>query len=211
MVITLKQMYKYALKYEIIDKDYSAYLYMPKGNDAEHGVPFTDADLKKLWKHKTDPIAEMLLIMCYSGYRISAYLTIEVNLTDGYFKGGVKTASSKDRIVPIYPGIRELVTDRMQRVHGGEHGLLGMSAHDFRQGLYPYLKELGIEKHTPHDCRHTFSTLCERYGVSESDRKRLLGHSFGNDITNGVYGHRTTEELREQMQKIQLPDGVAVS
>ena len=57
--------------------------------------------------------------------------------------------------------------------------------------------------HTPHSCCHTFSRLCESYGVREADRRRMLGHSFGNDITNGVYGHRRLEELREQIEKIE--------
>ena len=36
---------------------------------------------------------------------------------------------------------------------------------------------VGDSKHTPHDCRHTFSMLCEKYNVKENDRKRILGHS----------------------------------
>ena len=39
--------------------------------------------------------------------------------------------------------------------------------------------------------------------MREADRRRMLGHSFGNDITNGVYGHRRLEELREQIEKIE--------
>ena len=30
----------------------------------------------------------------------------------------------------------------------------------------------------------------------------MMGHSFGDDITNGVYGHRTVEELRSEIEKI---------
>ena len=44
--------------------------------------------------------------------------------------------------------------------------------------------------------------MCESYGIREADRKRMLGHSFGNDITNGVYGHRTMEQLRAEIEKI---------
>ena len=33
----------------------------------------------------------------------------------------------------------------------------------------------------------------------------MLGHSFGNDITNAVYGHRTLDELRTEIEKIQIP------
>jgi hypothetical protein len=42
--------------------------------------------------------------------------------------------------------------------------------------------------------------------VSEADRKRMMGHSFGSDVTNGVYGHRTLEDLREELEKIPSPD-----
>lgn len=70
--------------------------------------------------------------------------------------------------------------------------------------MYETLDALGIEKHTPHDCRHTFSMLCEKYGVNENDRKRMLGHSFGSDITNGIYGHRNLEELRNEIEKIEV-------
>ena len=56
--------------------------------------------------------------------------------------------------------------------------------------------------HTPQDTRHTFSRLCEKYGVAENDRKRMLGHAF-SDVTNAVYGHRTLEDLRGEIEKIQ--------
>ena len=33
----------------------------------------------------------------------------------------------------------------------------------------------------------------------------MMGHSFGSDITNGVYCHRTLEELRTEIEKIKVP------
>ena len=38
--------------------------------------------------------------------------------------------------------------------------------------------------------------------------KRMMGHSFANDITNGVYGHRTLEELRTEIEKIKVLEKV---
>lgn len=38
----------------------------------------------------------------------------------------------------------------------------------------------------------------------ENDRKRMLGHSFGGDVTNDVYGHRTLEDLRSEIEKIKI-------
>ena len=49
---------------------------------------------------------------------------------------------------------------------------------------------------------HTFSKFCELYHVNENDRKRMLGHSFGNDVTNRVYGHRDLKDLKMEIEKI---------
>lgn len=206
IVSLLHQMYKYAIKYEIIDKDYSQFLYIPIPDDDESGEPFTEEQLKVLWKNKNNSVIEMLLIMCYSGFRIMEFKDIETNMKEKYFKGGIKTESSKNRIVPIHSGIYELVK---RRKNGRD--LLGGNAQMFRDSMYKELADLGIDKtdsgkkHTPHNCRHTFSALCEKYSVNENDRKRMLGHSFGDDITNKVYGHRTLDELRTQIEKIKIP------
>lgn len=193
------QMYEYALINELVDKDYSAALKINKPDDDEHGVPFTDDELHILWQHKGDPTAEMLLIMCYSGFRIMAYRTIATDTAKWYFQGGVKTASGKGRIVPIHTAIRPLVQARLDR----QGVILAETPGTFRKAMYAFLEHVGIARHTPHDCRHTFSSLCERYHVNENDRKRLLGHSFGSDITNGIYGHRLLDDLRAEIEKLE--------
>ena len=63
----------FAEVYELCDKNYASGLRMPDAAEDEHGVPFSDEDLAVLRKHKADPIIEMILIMCYSGFRISEY------------------------------------------------------------------------------------------------------------------------------------------
>lgn len=200
IVSLFHQMYAFADREGICDKDYSANVKINIPDDDEHGVPFTETEIKTLWQHKDNPTVEMMLIMCYSGYRIAAYRTIKVNLMDGYFRGGVKTKAGKDRIVPIHSAILPLVKRRIER----DGRIMILSPGTYRLNMYDTLKELDIPRHTPHDCRHTFSWLCERYGVSENDRKRMLGHSFGGDVTNGTYGHRTVEELRAEIEKIEI-------
>lgn len=200
LIVTLyHQMYRYALANDICEKDYSQFVVIEKEDDDENGVPFSAKDLSVLWRHKDDEIVEFLLIMCYSGFRISAYEAIEVNLKDKYFRGGVKTAAGKDRIVPIHSAILPLVKRRIKKCGR----LIETEPHKFRTQMYDVLEQLGIEKHTPHDCRHTFSALCEKYGVKENDRKRMLGHSF-KDITNKKYGHRELNDLRTEIEKISV-------
>ncbi len=200
MLSLLHQIYKYAMIYEIVDTDYSRYLKIHIPDDDEPGVPFSDDELKTLWAHQDDPVIELMLIICYSGYRILAYRSIQVFLKDRYFLGGIKTKASKDRIVPIHSGIYHLVERRMKR----DGCMLAYNQGKYRLELYAALEKYGIQKHTPHDGRHTFSRLCEKYKVHENDRKRMMGHSFGSDITNGIYGHRTVEELREEIEKIKI-------
>lgn len=203
MVMLVKQMWRYAMPRHLCNENPAQYVVVPVCEDDQHGVPFFDEELITLWKNKGDPVVEMILIMCYSGFRVSAYKGIEVNLDENFFKGGVKTAAGKGRIVPIHSGIVEMVKHHVDTY---DAFLLDKSVPKFRKAMYEKLKALGIPDHTPHDCRHTFSRLCEKYGVNEADRKRMLGHSFGADITNGVYGHRTLEELRAEIEKIKICD-----
>ena len=196
------EVYAYAEKYELIEKDESRHLQIRRADDNEHGIPFTDGDIALLWREalqNASGTAKTILLMIYSGFRISAYKSLVVRLEpEWYFQGGVKTKAGKDRIVPIHTAIRQFAADR------NLYPKSSLSA-----TMQAYLPTIGITaKHTPHDCRHTFSYLCEKYGVPENDRKRLLGHSFG-DITNSVYGHRSTEDLRKSIELIQVPQFVA--
>ena len=199
IALLLKQMYKYADAHELCVRDYSRFLVNKTAPDDEHGVPFTEDELRILWKHREDPTIEMILIMCFAGYRIAAYKTITVNLEGKYFHGGNKTAAGKGLQTPIHSAILPLVARRISR-----DGKMLASDVKFRESMYSALESLGIPKHTPHDCKHTFSALCERYRVNENDRMRLLGHKVGN-ITNDVYGHRTLGELRQEIEKIKVP------
>lgn len=205
IVSLFHQMYAYADTCDLVDKDYSAHVRVRSTNDNEHGVPFSDRELSILWENKDNDIVRCILIMCYSGFRIKEIETLTVFLEERYMHGGVKTAAGKNRDIPIHSAIYPLVED-LHRKNGDN--LLGTTVQTFRSKMYSVLKDLGIatassgEKHTPHDCRHTFSALCERYGVRENDRKRMMGHSFGADLTNQVYGHRTVEDLRSEIEKI---------
>lgn len=196
IVSLFHQMYAYADANDLCDKDYSKHVTINIPDDDEHGIPFTDDDLRTFWKHQQDPVVEMLLIMCYSGFRISEYVKIEVNTDEWYFRGGLKTAAGRDRTVPIHSAIRPLVARRMKR-----DGMMIEKTHTFRQSMYDTLEVLGIDKHTPHDCRHTFNVLCDHFGVNEREKKIMLGHSF-TDVTNKVYMHRSLEDLRSEIEKI---------
>ena len=186
-------MYKYALKHDIAEKDYSSFVEIRMPDDDENGVPFTEEDLKKLWKCES-PIARITIILCYSGWRINEFCNIEIDRENNLFRGGSKTEAGKNRVVPIHPLIFPFLDDFAGRPLN--------DSSKYRKELYKLLNELGIQKHTPHDCRHTFSWLCDECGVDNLSKKLMLGHSIGNDVTDRVYGHRDIERLRKEIAKL---------
>lgn len=198
------QMYRFAIENDIIEKDYARFVTINQENDNEKGEPFSQEELNLLWENKQDRTVQMILIMIYSGFRIKAFETIEINAEELYFRGGVKTPAGKDRIVPIHDSIREFALDFYNQF---PH----FRVENFRKTFfYPKLLQLGIsvtangKKHTPHDCRHTFSWLCDKYKVDELSKHLLMGHSPGKDIEKSVYGHRTFQELCAEINKIKV-------
>ncbi len=204
-----KGMYSYALQNDIVEKDYSQFVTINIPDDDERGVPFSADALDLLWQHSDREDVGMILLMIYTGFRIAAFRNLTYNETEQYFQGGVKTAAGKNRIVPLHPAVQGFARSFADQYCSGSKTF---SAHTCRASFHATLSSLGLSlsgagtKHTPHDCRHTFSWLCDKYGVDDLSKHLLMGHSLGNDVEKSVYGHRTVEELRTEIEKIQVPD-----
>ncbi len=207
-------MYKYALGEHIVTLDVQASVEIPIEDDDQSGIPFSPEELNVLYAHLDNPVVQSILIMCYSGWRIAEFLTMKTDLVQMTFFGGVKTRAGKNRTVPIHPGLMPLVRAYMQ------HPFTCVQA-TYRDKWNAVLGELGIlwtetitdngpepVKHTPHDCRHTFSWLCDHYKVNPISKRKMLGHRLGKDVTDKTYGHRTLDELRAEIEKIELPECV---
>ncbi len=201
IVNLFKQMYQFAARYDILRQDYSKYITIKIPDDDESGVPFTEEERRILWEHREDEVVEFIIILCMSGYRIDAYRKLQINLEELYFYGGLKTKNGKNRYVPIHPLILPMVQRRMN-AYGK---LLPVSDQVFRSQMYEKLNELGIEKHTPHDCRDTFATLADKYKMDKIYLKRLMGHSLSKDITEAKYITPALSDLRAELLKIQFP------
>ena len=53
-------------------------------------------------------------------------------------------------------------------------------------------------------CTALWVRFCRKYGVDTLTKHLLMGHSLGNDVEQSVYGHRTFEELKEGINKIEV-------
>lgn len=195
-----KQLYKYALKYDIVDKDCSAYIQINQEDDDEKGIPFTSDELKKIWMYKESYPYDTILILCYTGFRIKAMVDIKTNLEQWYFQGGVKTKAGKNRIVPIHSKIQDLVKKRIDLCQK----IITVQPNTYRIDFASALSEIGITGHTPHDCRDTFASLLDDAGVNNNMIKRLMGHSLADDITQDKYVSKDIKALRQSIEMIKI-------
>lgn len=148
LVTLIRQLYRFALPRDMCTREYGSYIVMPYTSEESHHQDFTDEELRILWQHKDDPVAAMILIMCYSGFRIGEFETLQVFLDQdgrtGYFCGGLKTKAGKNRIVPVHsaimPLLRQILDDNGKPVF-----FCGKNSRRFREIMKQTLVRFGID------------------------------------------------------------------
>ena len=201
------QMDKFALQNDVIEKGYASFASITVMEDDMPGVPFTQEELSLLWENKDVPWVDSILIYIYSGWRVSELILMpseDIDLKEGTFKGGLKTAAGKNRIVPIHSKIRGFVEHRLAVNPGALFTIKGNPAttQAYTKLFKSTLRKIGSTTyHTPHDCRHTFTSLLDSAGVNQVCIDRLIGHA-SKSITMRTYTHKTIEELRQAIEMI---------
>ena len=211
-------MYRYCLKNDIVDKDYAALCEsVSRGETKIKRVPFSDEEIMKLWDNITYPFTDMVLIGIYSGWRLQelAILKIaDIDLDNWSFTGGLKTDAGRNRTIHIHPAIQKLVKqnyDKAIQMHSvylfnDQNGQQGthLTYDKYRGRFNKVMMKLNL-KHKPHDTRHTFINAAKAANMNEYVLKIIVGHVI-EDVTEAVYTHRTVDQLREELIKIDLPN-----
>lgn len=207
-------MYKFALKHEIVDKNYAALCdSVKKPRPKIKRIPFTADEIKWLWNNIDFPFVDMVLIGIYSGWRPQelAILKIQdVDFGNMTIKGGLKSDAGKNRLVPIHPIVADLVKKNYDKavamkseyLFNDEYGQQGthLTYDKYRGRWKKIMSRLGTE-HLPHDTRHTFITKAKAVNMDEYIIKLIVGHSI-NDVTEKTYTHRTIQDLHNEIIKI---------
>ena len=115
----LSHLYNYAIENDICDKDYAQFIdltkYSKKDKDNKqeiHSV-FTDNEIDKLWENsETSPTAQTVLMMIYTGVRISELLNLkksEIHISEQWFHvskskttAGVRDVPIADKVLPLF-------------------------------------------------------------------------------------------------------------
>ena len=207
-VLLIKALCSYSMERDIIGKDYSKYLDIPSVGAKRPRNALTDIQVAQLAKMAAQgvPWADTALMLCYTGFRISEFLSLtrfSYHPEDGgYLQGGLKTAASKNRIVPVHPKIKPYLSAWIAK--GGDTILCDergkpIIADKYREYFQVLMRQIGAPDATPHWCRHTFATRLHNVSADPLTVKWLLGHSTKSDIT-AHYTHETISVLKSAIE-----------
>lgn len=194
----------YAVKNDLARKNYAKFITLPRNKRREKDC-FTALEVQKIRDAAATgvPWADAILIMIYSGFRITEFLSLDrftVDLEQMTFRAGVKTDAGRNRLVPIHPCILPYVRSRLAQE--GERMICKadgtkIDARRFRPDYYyPALERIGVRSLNPHCTRHTFATMLAEARVPAVEIQRLLGHAQYSTTAN-TYTHLDVNALRD--------------
>ena len=207
------QLYEYALKNDICNKDYAEFVdiakFKDKNPDKRDRNKFTKKEVERLWHLSDDPYYQIVLMLIYNGCRISEFLDLKkenVHLDEQYFdvvasktENGLRKVPIADKLLPFYKAWYE-GSKCEYLLHTPDHRHF-----DYRNYLdsyfTPLMEQLGYE-HKPHDTRHTCISMLTEAHVDQTMIKKIVGHSGAMTLTERVYTHLDIETLVEAINQI---------
>ena len=112
----VNQLYEFALKNDICNKDYSTFVeiaqYKDRNPNKHTRTKFTKEEVAKVWTMKEDKYYQIILMLLYNGTRISEFLDLKkenVHLEEQYFdvidsktENGIRKVPIADKLLPYY-------------------------------------------------------------------------------------------------------------
>lgn len=180
--------------------NYGSLLQLPE-SDAEERIPFSNAQVKKIWKvwqDEHDPTAGTIILLCYTGLRTNELK--EIDRHDGYFITGSKTEKGRDRIIP-YPKFVEPILDAVD--------FKKFNLSNWRRRKFdPLMERLHIEGRVPYSTRHTYADLQKRRKIDPEIMKDIMGHE--DYATTVEHYHHITEDdidrIKSAVDGMETPD-----
>ena len=195
----------YALENDIIHKDYAQFVVTPSKNRKTKKTPFLAEEVKLFWDHIGNVNAEIMLMLCYSGMRVSELLTLkkdQIKLEENYIITGSKTEAGKDRYIPIHPRIKPILEKHMDNktewAIANRFGDKPIRYDSFHAKRWSKLKQQlqFRDELTIHSTRHFFVSELHKLGADKIAVQKIVGHK-GDDITDDTYTHISNQLLHE--------------
>lgn len=200
--VLLNHVLRYAKINEYCTTNFAEYIKLPPLEKSKK-VSFNQEELNALWTdyNNGNEFTGYILIMIYTGMRygeISTILKENINLTDHYMIGGIKTDAGKNRQIPIADKIFPIV----ERFYSNnDTKLLEMSEKIFYDNFKDTIARIGARTIlTPHCCRHTFSTMMAENNIQPAIIKETAGHA--NYSTTLGYTHIPLQSKLDAVNKL---------
>ncbi|MCD7859300.1 MAG: site-specific integrase [Firmicutes bacterium] len=207
------QLYSYAMKNDICNKDYSEYVdilrYKDKNPDKRDRSKFTKTEINRLWTLKDDPYYQIVLMLIYSGCRISELLDLkkaDVHLEEQYFdvissktENGIRKVPIADKVLPFYQAWYEnSACEYLLHTPEQKH----FAYRNYYDSYWtPLMEQLGFA-HKPHDTRHTCISMLAEAHVDQTMIKKIVGHSGAMTLAERVYTHLDIRALVDAINQI---------
>jgi len=208
ILVVIRGIYKYAIRNDIVDRDHSQYLDISKFKPEEAGDPvhkvFTAAEMKTLWERADDPFVQEILMLCYSGLRIAEYLALtpeDIDIPNRILTVRKSKTKSGVRRVPIAEKTAAMWEELRERRKTPDERKPKQQYDKFADTMTAKTEKIGIDRHLPHDTRHTCASMLQDRKVDLLVIKRILGHRVG-DMTERVYIDLTDAALREAINRL---------
>ena len=207
--IVLKACCEYAEQNDVIAKNYASFVELPKKEKAEKEA-FSELELEKISRAVgVVPGADLIYLMCDTGFRISEILALtpfSYDREQHTLTGGMKTNAGKNRVVPLVDPVSiQIVESLLQK--GGETIICREDGRPWTyytfvpQVYYPALEAIGVRKLTPHACRHTAITRAAKADVRPEAMMAKFGHA-SYDIEAKTYIHPDAAMMEAEFSKV---------
>ncbi len=203
----LAKMYRHAKKHKYVDENIIELVdFEWSGESFVERKEFSSEEIDFLWKNIDKPYVDYILMMIYTGCRISEFLKIEnerICLAERYMIGGIKTEAGIDRAIPIHKKIIPIIEKYRTN---GKYLITNKKDKPYTYPRFhvdvwtPTMTMLKLD-HTPHDTRHTLKSMLDRTRANKICVDMILGHKVENS-NDRTYIHKTITDLIEAIDMI---------
>ena len=154
--------------------------------------PMEHWEIRNILAHREDKDMYIPLILLFTGMRpVEMRSLTDRNIEHGSepgqlcIKGGAKTISGRDRIIPVHPVILDFVLKAVKEHPCGylfpNSSGRRMSQAEFTLRFKMAVATLARAGHTPYDCRHTFCSELDNQNIPYNIINFLMGHRQYNE------------------------------
>lgn len=209
--ILFRQLYQYALQYDLVKRDLTAGLKLKQKSTTSKKERFSTDEVQTLWNEQNEnEFIPFILIMIYSGCRIMELLNLKkenVHFDEQYFDvvesktdAGIRKVPIADKVLPFWKTFYE--RSQCDNVFTTLDGKMPLSYDNFIKRYWrPINERLGM-KHSPHETRHTCISMLTTANVNPTFIKIIVGHKSMMDLTEKTYTHIEIKDLLEAINKI---------